>query len=214
MGTLIDFDVFGLTDAVGDPVTHTGTEALEQAMIFFLTSSQGDFLLEPDIGSSLEFMLGKQLSDDQIASLGARLARELDSEFGQVASAIQVNLSADKTLRRFYVDLAYHDDISNTDRGLSFDLERSAKLGTPLETVAIKPEVKAPYVDITYVGENAFKVVMSQIDDVSAPLVFSPTQDRWVWGPYRFPSAWGPADPYFDEVMTAIATKQKAEQES
>lgn len=88
-----------------------GTEAIKNKVMFWLTSSQGDYVREPDKGGILWGLLGKSLTDSNASFIKKDIQIYFDANFQGELTLIKVDVNKDLESRRWKIELFVKDPL-------------------------------------------------------------------------------------------------------
>lgn len=172
--TLIDIDVYGRDSITGGALIHEDDFALSNGIIFFLTSSQGDYLYRPDLGGILEGMLFKQLTPEKASFYQSKISRAIDSQFGALLTDIDVTIETDFENRMFRIDIFFTS------------LQSGQTNQVPIAVRVDKLEsLGKAYVPVEFIDDNLLAFVMVQQPVVPDPLIKNQNDNIWYWGTYK-----------------------------
>ena len=173
--TIVDLDVYGRNSILGGALVHEDDFAISNSIIFYLTTSEGDYLFRPELGGVLESMLFKALTPEKASFYQSRIANALNNRFGALATDIEVSVQTDFENRLYRIDVFFTSVQSGQTNQVPIalkipNIENLGKLYTPVD----------------FVDDNLLGFVIVQKPNNSKPLIKNETDELWYWGPYKF----------------------------
>lgn len=88
-----------------------GTEAIKNKVLFWLTSSQGDYVREPDKGGILWGLLGRSLTEENGRRAQQDIQTFFEVNFRGELNLISVQVRGDKENKRWKIEMFVKDPI-------------------------------------------------------------------------------------------------------
>jgi len=171
--TIIDLDVYGRNSTSGGALVHSDDYAISNSIIFFLTSSRGDYLYRPELGGILDNLLFKQLTVEKASYYQSIIANALKTQFGALATDIQVSIVPDYDNRLYKIDVFFTSVLSGEVNQVPIPLNMP------------KPELGRSYTPVDLVDDNLLAFVYLQKETLSDPLIKNQTDGLWYWGNFK-----------------------------
>lgn len=101
----------------------SGTDAIKNKVMFWLSSAEGDYIREPDKGGVLWGLLGKSMTASNATRIEKDIVAFFNSSFQGELSLLRVNVTKDVENRRWKIQLFVQDpirrEVFNTIVGVS-----------------------------------------------------------------------------------------------
>lgn len=94
-----------------DEFVLTGTSAIKNKVLLWLSSSYGDYVREPNKGGPLENLLGKTLTEDNAAFIKISLQLLFKEIFAGDLTLAEISVNPNKDYRRWDITLLVQDII-------------------------------------------------------------------------------------------------------
>lgn len=173
---IVDIDVYGRTDNVGNLILHNQDYAISNCLVFWLTSKAGDYIYFPELGGPLERLKFKLMNLTTVTNLTTFLSNTINEYFGNVLTLQSVIVSPDNKKRILFVEVQYISKVTNDPNKVNFTIKKS---DTPVTNNTRYP--------VPYVGDNLVNFVLTQIVNYQGQkLTFSDSENNWIWGPFIF----------------------------
>jgi len=189
--TIVDLDVYGRNSTSGGALVHSDDYAISNAIIFFLTSSKGDYLYRPDLGGVLEGLLFKQITVEKANYYQSFISNALKSQFGALATDIQVSITPDYDNRLFKIDIFFTSVLSGEVNQVPVNLNMP------------KTELGKTYTPVSLVDDNLLAFVYVQKPTLTDPLIKNQSDGLWYWGNFKFTN-FSESSSNFQEVFDTI----------
>lgn len=188
-----DLDVYGRADSNGQVTAHKDNFALANAIIVFLTTVQGDFLLDPSKGGILT-RLEMKLQNISETAISQYLTQAVLDEFAPVVTSVQTSVTYLRDERALVIQMIFLSILDSEIQGLKFQVKTSADYLTENRVTSFYP--------IQFTGENLYNFTISQV-------VYFPNKTlqmvngEWTWAIYSFPNL-TEADEYFSMIKETL----------
>jgi len=174
MGLLTDIDVYSRLDKEKKLTQHLQDDAISNAMIFFLSTVQGDFLFEPQRGGILKKLLFKVINEERIFETTKEIKNELESEFGKYAKNIEVFIDHYSDTRLTEIQIYWNSIITNEENQVLF-YSRNYKDSQIKKT------------EIPFIDDNLLTfVIMKKPENENKKLIKNLLTNYYEWGNYIF----------------------------
>lgn len=171
-----DIDIYGRSDAAGNPILHEQDLAVSNALVSWFTSKAGDYIYRPDLGGVLDRSVFKLMTADRNAALKKFFTDEINANFGGVLNLINVTVTPDSTARLYTIEISYISLLTNKTNLARFDTKPQ--------------ESKTPVVNflqIPFIGENLTNFAIAHSYDLRGKkMIFDDITGFWTWGPFQF----------------------------
>lgn len=194
MGLLHDIDIFGRENPDGTAMEHIEEDAIQSALTLWLTSTRGDFILDPTLGGIFDQVEFKGMSPTRMGLLHFKLKNAINNEF-----------APDIRLTNLEITPIYEDRVLQID--ISYISERTGEEQTlTIYTKDTGQQKSFRYEEIEYIEENLRNFVLVKLSGMAGKkLLYDSEKGVWKWGKYLLINL-TPADPYFDEILAIINT--------
>lgn len=172
---VIDLDVYGRNNPGGGAMLHYDDVAISNAIVFYLTCNQGDYLYQPNSAGNLEQMTFKLMDNNTRIYHESNISNDLESAFGSLITNISVNIISHLEERYFEIEVYYTSIQTNQTNKAIFNI-------APKNTIPVTTNIT----DIQFTGDNLLGFVLVKKDELSNPLIKSMEDGKWYWGAYRF----------------------------
>lgn len=190
MELLHDIDVYGRENPDGSSVEHFENACTKNALICWLTSKRGDFLLNPTEGGVLDSAEFKNLSDQNIDRLIFRIKNAIINNFVPSITLRGLDVVPNYEERYLEINILYSDPVTKKQESVTI------YTNTPSE---IK---KWTYEDVPYEGENLRNfILLKKPENMNTKLLFNVEENCWIWGKFKFIN-FNISSENFDEILT------------
>ena len=175
MQILQDIDIFGATNADGSLVEHLESDAINSALICWLTSKKGDYIKNPTEGGILDSFNFKLLTDENISSLHFRLKNSIINFFSPSIKLIAIDLKPYYEERYLEITIKYSENITKSTNEVTLYVDAPTNIKS------------RQYEDVPYIEDNLKNFVLLKKPDMSkTKLVYNTEENSWIWGTYKF----------------------------
>ncbi len=190
-----DLSVWGEQNIDGTAKDLIDDAALNNALISFLMSSRGDYILDPTIGGPLKDFTFKNMDNGSIEKLRFSIQNALYMKFDGLIKVQRIDITPDYENRLSEINIIYISLLS--------DEQKSA-------TVYVKDTTKVNYVtyqDIVYTGDNLYTFVqIKKSDMIGKKLVYNTKELAWIWGSNLKFSNFSISDSRFEDILAMCNT--------
>jgi hypothetical protein len=188
-----DLDVYGRIDFNGQITVHKNNFALANAIIIFLTTVQGDFLLNPSKGGVLA-RLEMKLQNTSETAIAQYITQAVLEEFSHIITSVQTSVSYLRDERTLVIQMVFISKLDSEPQGLKFQVKTSSDYLVENRTTSFYP--------IQFTGENLYNFIVSQsIYFPNKTLQF--INGEWTWAIYSFPNL-TEEDEYFNMIKEVL----------
>jgi hypothetical protein len=189
---LKDFDIYDPTDMNGRPGLTYGDRAIENMLIFWITSSKGDYIRQPTQGGVFQDLLFKPLRTISPGDL-SNYTNLITSNFGNILTLLNFTITPIPEIKSWEIHLQWRSKLSNQVNTTLIAIDNTS------------PTVqKVAYLDVSLIEVNLYNFVLLKLVDMQGyRLEYSNSELSWVWGNLKL-SALTELDPYFTVIQTTI----------
>ena len=174
METIVDIDVYGRLGVQNTLTEHQNDKAISNAMVLYLTSNSGDFLLAPEKGGILKRILFKITNEQLLNEKTKEIVEALELEFGAVAKNIECELTHDGYTKLTEVNVFWESSLSGEENQVQFFSKNS-----------LEAEVRRIY--IPFIGDNLLAFCILKKDEQTGIRISKDSiENIYVWGQYAF----------------------------
>jgi len=189
MTILMDIDLYGRENTDGTAMEHLGDEAIKMALIVWLTSKKGEFVLNPEEGGILDVSLFKNLSTNKIPELTFKIKNAINNRFYPSIILEFISIEPNYEYRLWVINIAFRTS------------EAGSLQEVQIYTKDLSKRLNVVYENIEYIEENLRNFCLVQKTNMSGyKLVFNPENGNWEWGKYIFVN-FSVSDPYYSEIL-------------
>jgi hypothetical protein len=172
-----DLDFYGNDNSDGTPKEYYNTYAVKNALLSFLLSKKGDYILNPKIGGILDVFLFKNLIETKKELIGFELKNAINAHFYPAVTIKNLLVTPNYTYKYWEIELGYHDTLFDTSQTLIFYTKLTSNLTT----------TNYNYQEISYEGENLKTFILSKKSSMTGKLLlYDSNFSCFVWGKYKF----------------------------
>lgn len=189
MATFHDIDLYGRNQGNGSPIVYYSSDAIKNALLQWINSKKGDYIMNPGAGGILDTFLFKTLNDENIFLFRTQLLTALTNRFSPSITNIEINVTPDYENRMVEIDITY----TIPQEGVS-------------DTIAVflnsrYSKTSFEYEDVALTGFNLKEFfTIKKPDQSSARLIYDYELNSWKWGKYKLTEL-EPTDPYFADIL-------------
>ena len=171
----MDIDLYGRENTDGTAMEHLGDEAIKMALIVWLTSKKGEFVLNPEEGGILDVSLFKNLSTNKIPELTFKIKNAINNRFYPSIILEFISIEPNYEYRLWVINIAFRTS------------EARSLQEVQIYTKDLSKRLNVVYENIEYIEENLRNFCLVQKTNMSGyKLVFNPENGNWEWGKYIF----------------------------
>lgn len=187
--TFQDIDIYGREEASGKPYELFNEDAVKNALVLWITSKAGDFLLNPEAGGLLDRVLFKNMHGRSINLFTFALKNALYTEFFPAIRIIDFDIERDYQLKTLKISITYEISVSSSVQQLSFYTK-------DLIPIVEQKEQEVPYTDVNL---QMFCIIRKP-DMNNELLVYNEEEGSWRWGIYKFTN-FSTEDSLYSEIL-------------
>jgi len=188
-----DFDIYDTQLPGGKPYVLYNDEALSNMLIFWITSSKGDYVRNPELGGIFQELLYKQLLPLHPSTL-SRYRKLIESNFGAFISVKNFTIEPDVETRSWMIHLEWTSKLTKQPNTTIVALDNKVTPASQTTT----------YIDINLDGENLYNFVLIKLPALQNYTInYSDMEGSYIWGNLKF-SLLTSSDPYFNSIVLAI----------
>jgi hypothetical protein len=189
-----DFDIYGREHDDGSPFYFQDDEALNNALILWITSSKGDFIRNPEEGGILNKYLFKNMTPTMIEQLQFSLSNAILRRFSGMLTLNSININPEKVSRSIKIDLYYTSLATNKPSIATLYIDEFPTI------------VYYKYQDVGYVGDNLYNfVVLKKPSMTGRKMTYNIEEESWTWGKFKFINL-TTSDSRFSDILAYINT--------
>lgn len=189
-----DIDIYGKQSAPGVATEYFDADAVNNALILFLSSSRGDFLRNPGAGGVINWSVFKNLNETNINKLAFIIKNAINTYFTPAIELKSINLNPDYEHRFLEISITYEDKTTLIVNQVSVytDTSYSYQLFT--------------YEDITLTEQKLLAfIIMQKTDLTNTKLLYNSEDGIWYFGKFKLVN-FTTSDSYFDAILAAANT--------
>ena len=190
-----DLSAWGEQNTDGTALSLVDDAALNNAIVSFLMSSKGDYILDPTIGGPLRDFSFKNMDTASIEKLRFSIRNALYMKFDDLIELKAIDIIPDYTNKLSEINIVYVSLLS--------DEQKSA-------TVYVKDTSKVNYVtyqEIIYTGDNLYTFVqIKKSDMLGKKLAYNTKELAWIWGSNLKFTNFTISDTRFDDILALCNT--------
>ena len=194
MTELIDIDLYGREYREGVPYEWKDADAVNNAILLWITSKRSDYIKNPEAGGVLDSIIFKLMTDSQIEKLKFRIRNAFARNFSEYASLQEIKIEKMMDLRLLKITVYYINIPYNTKQSLDLYVE------TEIKVESFK------YEDVEYIGENLYNFVVTKKPSmVGKKLAWNTKENYFCWNKFRFIN-FTTEDEYYTQILAYINT--------
>lgn len=187
---IIDIDAYGKVNADGSLLELTNQDAVKNALLLWLGSKRGEYVMNPTAGGVLDASLFKNINEANVALLKLTLFTDLQERFSPSITVEDISVVPDYELRLLEITIKYVNQTDGNQDQLTFYTK---------DTSAYEHK---EYQIITYSGNNLEEFVRLKKPEMKTKILeYNIDLDKWVWGMYIF-EGFSFSSPNFETVLT------------
>jgi len=184
-----DISLYGEENPDGSAKELFDDDCIGNALVLWLTSRRGDFILSPTTGGILEDMVFKNMSNLNIELLVFKLQTEILLTYSDILSLSGIQVIPNYTERFLEIKISYQIISTKKDKTATIYID-----------TAIKPE-KFVYEDVLYTGQNLESFVLVTKSTMKGKVLqWNFDENSFVWGRFRLINLTD-SDPYFSRIL-------------
>lgn len=193
MARWMDIDQFGKEHSNGTPYEYFDEEALKNALMLWLGSRKGEFLMFPDRGGPLDRTIFKNMSAGNMNKLRFALRNALD-KFTPAIEIKALSIEPDYNNRLWEIGINYINPLTNRLQSLT------------IYTKDTSHQKDYTYEEINYEDDNLLNFVQIKKPSMNNRLlIYDSVQGYWRWGKFLFTN-FSMESSNFDAILSYINT--------
>ena len=172
--TYQDIDFYGNSDSNGSPLEYYNHFAIKNALLTFLLSKRGDFILNPTDGGILDTALFKTLTDTARDKIFFTIKNAINKYFSPKITLVAINVIPNYNGRYWEISITYREAIFNTNEELV------------VYTKSTNNDVSYVYQEVLFEDDNLMEFAVSKKANMKGKLLlYEPEFVCFVWGQYK-----------------------------
>lgn len=190
---LMDIDIFGRENPDGTAKEYYEDEAIKMALITWLTSKKGDFLMEPTEGGIIhDTLLFKNMTASKVSQVSFAIKNAINNGFVPDIDIRKILIEPDYENRMWIIEIYF----TNPESGNHSEVQ--------IFTKDLSQKLTYTYEDVPFTEDNLYNFVrIKQVNIPDERLVFNPESGYWEWGKYRLINL-TPSDSKFSDILSLI----------
>ena len=190
---LKDFDIYDTQLAGGKPYILYDDKAISNMLIFWITSSQGDYIRNPTLGGIFQELLYKQLLPISSSTI-SRYRKLIEANFGALITVQNFTIEPDVETRSWVIKLEWISKLTKQPNSTELAIDNKV---TPASQ-------SVNYREVNLDGENLYNFVLLKLPDLQRyTIAYSDAEESYIWGNLKLVDLTS-SDPYYNSIVLAI----------
>ena len=193
-----DIDGSGAEDSAGNPVTYFDKYAIQQAILKYLSSDAGDYLMLPEMGGITETLLFTNMTPAVGEEIENTLRSALRDNFSDAISNIRVVSNPILETEVWEITISFMDKLNDN---------QISTLVITMEDTESTQDKFTKFIDLESTGDNLIEDIIYIKANIAGMtdkiLAYNFTEGLFFWGQYRLTN-FSSASPNFSEVLALI----------